>query len=156
MFELQTHWPALVELLSGTALRVWLVVAGLLVAGHYHAMANATQRAPVLIKYLALPLLTGAGVGMVWAGYTGNAPAGGLYSAAAAGLMVTVNLAVWASGAYVSTAFERAAEVREQIRREGHLFVDSVRTMAEAVHVPDTDAAPLQAEPETRQREAQR
>lgn len=148
MLDIQTQWPGLFDSLAGPALRVWLVVSGLLVSGHYHAMANATKRAPVFIKYLVLPLLTGAGIGMVWAGATGAALEGGLFSAAAAGCMVAVNLAVWASGAYVSAAFERAAEVREQINRRGHLFVNEMRTLAEAVRPADTDAAPLSTKKE--------
>lgn len=147
MLEIGTQWPGLFDSLTGPALRVWLVVSGLLVAGHYHAMANATKRAPVFIKYIVLPLLTGAGIGMVWAGATGAALEGGLFSAAAAGCMVVVNLAVWASGAYVSAAFERAADVREQINRSGHLFVNEMRTLAEAVRPTDTDAAPLSPSP---------
>ena len=148
----ELHFPAVLALMDGALLRVWLIVSGLLVAGHYHAMANATKRAPMLIKFLVLPLLTGAGIGMVWAGWTGNATAGGLYSAAAAGLMVTVNLSVWASGAYVSAMFDRAATLREQIKKDGHLFVHGLRSMAEAAHLPDTDAAPLEQPSEHKER----
>jgi hypothetical protein len=148
MFDVQANWPALGEFIFSTGLRVWLVVSGALVAGHYHAMAAATKRAPFLIKYAALPMLTGAGVGMIWAGATGDAAGGGLYSSAAAGLMVTVNLSVWASGAYVSAMLDRAAEVQERIKRSGHLFVADIRSMADAVNIPDSEAAAKKKERE--------
>jgi hypothetical protein len=148
MFDVQANWPAVAELIYSSAFRAWLVAAGVLVAGHYHAMAAATRRAPFLVKYAVLPMLTGSGVGMIWAGATGDTAGGGLYSAAAAGLMVTVNLSVWASGAYVSAAFDRAAEIQERIKRSGHLFVADIRSMADAVNIPDSEAAALEKERE--------
>lgn len=146
MFDVQTNWPAVAELIYSTALRVWLVASGVLVAGHYHAMASATKRAPFVIKYIALPMLTGSGVGMIWAGATGSTYSGGLYSAAAAGLMVTVNLAVWSSGAYVSAMFERAAEMREKIKRSGYLFVSDIRAMADAANLQEAEEAQREKE----------
>jgi hypothetical protein len=62
--------------------------------------------------------------------------------------MVTVNLSVWASGAYVSAMLDRAAEVQERIKRSGHLFVSDIRSMADAVNIPDSEAAALEKERE--------
>lgn len=143
MLELNTHLPGLLGVLAGPALRVWLVVTGLLVAGHYHAMAAATGRAPFFIKFMLLPLLTASGVGMVWAGGMGQLAMGALFAIGAAGLMVGVNLAVWASGAYVSAQFERAAAMKDQIAREGNVFVSGLRSMADAANLPDSSPAPL-------------
>jgi hypothetical protein len=55
--------------------------------------------------------------------------------------MVTVNLSVWASGAYVSAMFDRAAEMQERIKRRGYLFVSDIRSMAEAANLPDSESA---------------
>lgn len=122
------------------ALRVWLVVAGLLVAGHYHCMANFIGRAPHAVRALVLPSISGAGIGMAFCGAVGATLQGALFGAAAAGLMAVINLAAWGAGAYVSAQLERAAEMRAQIRREGWAFVHDYRSLAEAVNTPDHDA----------------
>lgn len=127
--------------LGEMALRVWLLATGVLVAGHYHAMANFIGRAPHVIKALALPAATGCGVGMAFCGAVGATLQGALFGAAAAGLMAVINLAAWGAGAYVSAQLERAAEVRAQIRREGWAFVHDVRSLADAVHTTDHEAA---------------
>lgn len=105
------------------ALRVFLFIAGAAIAGHYLLMANFMQRAPHSVKAVALPALTASGVGMAACAFSGAVHMGLLFGTLASGLMVFVNLAAWAAGAYVSEQFERAAEVREQIRREGWAFV---------------------------------
>lgn len=127
--------------LGETALRTWLIATGVLVAGHYHAMANFIGRAPHIIKALALPAATGCGVGMAFCGAVGATLQGALFGAAAAGLMAVINLAAWGAGAYVSAQLERAAEVRAQIRRDGWAFVHDYRSLAEAVHTADHEAA---------------
>jgi hypothetical protein len=131
-------------------LRVWLVVCGMLVAGHYHAMANFMREAPHVVKAIALPLVTGAGVGMVYSGASGVLHLGMLFSVAAAGLMAIINLAAWSSGAYVSEQFARAAAVRRQIKRDGWAFVNSYKSMSEAVDLPDSEPAPLEAQKKTK------
>ena len=105
--------------LAEYAIRVWLLVTGLLVAGHYHCMANYIKRAPHFVRALALPAITGAGVGMAVCALMGSTMQGAMFGAAAAGLMAVINLAAWGAGAYVSEQLERAAEVREQINRHG-------------------------------------
>ena len=152
MVDFTTYLPTLQAFMESPVFRAWIVVAGLVGAGHYHAMASASKRAPLLIKYLALPLMSGAGIGMVWGGVTGNTAAISFYSGAAAGLMVIVNVSAWGSGAYVSAVFERAAALREQIAKDGHIFVHGLRNMAEAAHLPDTDAAPLEQPREQKER----
>jgi hypothetical protein len=109
--------------LTEYALRVWLLVTGLLVAGHYHCMANYIKKAPHFVRALALPAITGAGVGMAVCALWGSTLQGAMFGAAAAGLMAIINLAAWGAGAYVSEQLERAAEVREQINRDGWAFV---------------------------------
>jgi hypothetical protein len=53
----------------------------------------------------------------------GSTLQGAMFGAAAAGLIAIINLAAWGAGAYVSEQLERAAEVREQINRDGWAFV---------------------------------
>lgn len=121
-------------LLAGNALHaalcVWLVVAGLAVAVHYHCMANFITKAPHWVRGVVLPVLTAAGVGMVWAGLSGNVPTGALFALLAAGLMPAVHLAAWAAGAYVAEQFERA----ERLKRQRYAFlrdaVDGATDMA--------------------------
>ena len=125
-------------------LRVFLFLAGALIAGHYLLMANFMQRAPHSIKALALPALTASGVGMAACAFSGAVHMGLIFGTVASGLMVFVNLAAWAAGAYVSEQFERAAEVREQINRDGWVFVRQYDQVAEAARVLDSDHAPLQ------------
>lgn len=127
------------------ALRVFIFIAGAAIAGHYFLMANHMQRAPHSVKALALPALTACGVGMAACAFSGAVHMGLLFGTLASGLMVFVNLAAWAAGAYVSEQFERAAQVREQIRREGWAFVRKFDQF--------TDVASLA---ESRQREKER
>lgn len=139
--------------LGEAALRLWLLAAGLLVAGHYHAMANFIGRAPHLIKALTLPAVTGCGVGMAFCGAVGATLQGALFGAAAAGLMAVINLAAWGAGAYVSAQLERAAEVRAQIKRDGWAFVHDYRALADAVNTPDHDTTDRPAHRHSAERE---
>lgn len=127
------------------ALRAWLLFTGLLVAGHYHAMANFLGRAPHLIKAVALPSVTGAGVGMAVCAAAGATLEGALFGTTAAGIMALVNLAAWRSGAYVSEQFERA----DRMRRHRHAFlreaVNGSEDLARLLE-QDSDTAPLTAE----------
>jgi hypothetical protein len=122
-----------------SALRVWLVIAGLIIAGHYHAMANYIRRAPHLVRGILLPAITGASVGMAYCGVVGMTFHGAMLGTLSAGLMSAINLAAWSSGAYVSSMFDRAAEMRERIHRRGYLFVSDIRSMADAVNLPEAE-----------------
>ena len=127
------------------ALRLWLLFTGLLVAGHYHCMANFSGRAPLVIKYAVLPAATFAGVGMAVAGGVGMFNEAAYFSFAVAGLMVTVNLAAFASGAYVSEQFERA----DRMKRYRNAFLrDAVNGSEDLARMleQDSDTAPLTAE----------
>lgn len=143
MPEVTLGSSALLLNLAELALRAWLIVTGLLVAGHYHCMANFLGRAPHLIRALALPTVTGAGIGMAFCGAVGATLQGALFGAAAAGLMAGINLAAWGAGAYVSAQLERAAEVRAQIKRDGWAFVRQFDQLAETARALDSDRAPL-------------
>lgn len=133
------------------ALRFWLLVTGLMVAGHYHAMANFTGRAPLLIKYLVLPSITFAAVGMAVAGFAGRYSEAAYFSFAVAGLMVTINLAAFASGAYVSEQFERAARLKRHRKAFLHEAVNGAEDLA---HLLDQDSAPAPLEAKERRQKA--
>lgn len=139
------------------ALRVFLFLAGALIAGHYLLMANFMRRAPHAVKAVALPVLTASGVGMAACAFSGAVHMGLLFGTLAAGLMVAVNLAAWVAGAYVSDQFERAAEVRSQIQRDGWAFVRSYDGLTDVARSLDSDRAPLQdpGQSPARQRERQ-
>jgi hypothetical protein len=117
-----------------SALRVWLVVAGLIIAGHYHAMANYIRRAPHLVRGILLPAITGASVGMAYCGVVGMTFHGAMLGTLSAGLMSAINLAAWSSGAYVSEQFERAARIRARIKQDGWAFVRDYDQMTDAVN----------------------
>jgi hypothetical protein len=130
---------------ADVALRAWLMFTGLLVAGHYHAMANYLGRAPHLIKAVALPSVTGAGVGMAVCAAAGATLQGAMFGALAAGIMALVNLAAWRSGAYVSEQFERA----DRMKRYRNAFLrDAVNGSEDLARLleQDSDTAPLTAE----------
>jgi hypothetical protein len=126
-------------------LRIWLLFVGLLVAGHYHCMANFSGRAPLFIKYAVLPASTFAGVGMAVSGAVGMFNEAAYFSFAAVGLMVTINLAAFASGAYVSEQFERADRMK---RYRAHFLREAVNGSEDLARLleQDSDTAPLSAE----------
>jgi hypothetical protein len=127
------------------ALRAWLMFTGLLVAGHYHCMANFSGRAPLVIKYAVLPAATFAGVGMAVAGGVGMFNEAAYFSFAVAGLMVTVNLAAFASGAYVSEQFERADRMKRYRNAFLREAINGSEDLARLLE-QDSDTAPLTAE----------
>lgn len=100
-----------------------LIVAGLVIAGHYLAMANCMKKAPHFVKILLLPAITGTGVGMAYCGWAGLEFYGALLGTVSAFCMTCLNLAAWHSGAYVSEQFNRAAKIRERIKRDANVFV---------------------------------
>lgn len=99
--------------------RLLLVLAGAGVAVHYHLMASFMRRAPWWVKYLALPVSTFGGVGMVFCGVTGAYLGGALASTVAMASVVVINLAAWANGAHVSVLFERQAQQRDLLKVKG-------------------------------------
>ena len=121
-----------------------LVVFGVTVATHYHAMANFMRRAPHFVKLLLLPLITGAGVGMAYCGWVGSNFQGALFGTLCAGSMTVVNLAAWRSGAYVSDKFDKAARLRKKIRRDAWVLVREYDQLADAFrssnHAPMDEA----------------
>lgn len=133
------------------ALRVLLFIGGSAIAAHYLLMANYMRRAPHSVKALALPALTASGVGMAVCAASGAVNMGLIFGTLASALMVFVNLAAWAAGAYVSAQFERAAEVREQIRREGWAFVRKFDQFTDVASVLDSAPAPLEQREKERQ-----
>jgi hypothetical protein len=143
MLDVGISISALWYAVADAAVRVLLFVGGLAIAVHYLLMANFMARAPHSIKAIALPAITASGVGMAACALSGALHMGLLFGTLAAGVMVGVNLAAWAAGAYVSNQFQRAAEVRDQIKRDGWAFVRSYDQLADAARVLDTDHAPL-------------
>ena len=131
--------------LADVALSAWLIITGVFVAGHYHCMANFSGRAPVFIKYAVLPATTFAGVGMVVSGAVGMFNEAAYFSFAAVGLMVTINLAAFASGAYVSEQFERADRMK---RYRAHFLREAVNGSEDLARLleQDSDTAPLTAD----------
>lgn len=121
------------------AARVLLFVSGCAAAVHYMLMANFMRRAPHVVKALALPALTASGVGMAVCAVINEVAMGMTFGTVAAGLMVFVNLAAWQAGAYVSSQFDRAAQVRDQIRRDGWVFVRQFDQMAEVAGMLDAE-----------------
>ena len=126
-------------------LRAWLILTGLFVAGHYHCMANFSGRAPWIIKYAVLAATTFAGVGMAVAGAAGMFNEAAYFSFAAVGLMVTINLAAFASGAYVSEQFERADRMKRYRKAFLRDAVNGSEDLARLLE-QDSDTAPLTAE----------
>lgn len=98
---------------------VLLVVAGVGVAVHYHLMASFMQRAPLWVKYVALPISTFGGVGMIFCGITGSYLGGAMASTIAMTSVVAINLAAWSNGAHVSVLFERQAQQRDLLKVKG-------------------------------------
>jgi len=121
------------------ALRVVLFGSGVAIAAHYMLMANFMKRAPHAIKAVALPAITASGVGMAVCSVIGEVHLGLIGGTIAAWLMVFVNLSAWAAGAYVSDKFEKAAQIREQINRDGWVFVKQFDQIAEAAKILDDD-----------------
>lgn len=144
MPELSTSTAALWLGAAEAALRLFLFVTGVLIAGHYLLMANFMQRAPHFVKAVALPVLTASGVGMVACAFSGALSMGLIFGSLAAGFMVAVNVAAWSAGAYVSEQFDRAAEVRAQIRRDGWVFVRRFDQMTDAARGFDSEPTPLE------------
>ncbi len=142
MSDLFLTGDAMVLLVADAALRLWLFCTGVLVAGHYHAMANFMGRAPHFVKALALPSVTGAGVGMVVCAAMGATLQGALFGALAAGLMAIVNLAAWATGAYVSDQFEKADRMRRYRRAFMRDAVNGSEDLARFLE-QDSNSAPL-------------
>lgn len=123
-----------------TFLRLWLIMFGLLVAGHYHCMANFITLSPAWVKLLA-GVTTAAGTGMVVCGYTGDIGNGALFSMLVTGPMAAIQLGAWAAGARVSEQFLTATLVKQQ----GWRFVRDQEAMAEVARLAaaNSDMAPL-------------
>lgn len=102
-----------VALMTEAALRLWLIVSGVVVAGHYHAMANSITKAPSWLRALALPVITSSGVGMAFCGLIGDISYAALFAILAAGVMPMVQLAAWGAGAYVSDQLARAERMKQ-------------------------------------------
>lgn len=130
------------------ALRLCLLAIGLLAGGHYHCMANFSRGGtPPVIKYLVLPCLTFAAIGMAAAGAAGLFAEAALFSFAVSGLMVVINLAAFASGAYVSEQFERADRMKRHRKAFLREAVNGSEDLARLLE-QDSDAAPLAAQKE--------
>lgn len=117
---------------------VLLVVAGVGVAVHYHLMASFMQRAPLWVKYVALPVSTFGGVGMIFCGITSSYLGGAMASAVAITSVVAINLAAWSNGAHVSVLFERQAQQRDLLKVKG--LMREFRTGVEEVRDLLTDS----------------
>lgn len=96
-----------------------LVVSGVGVAVHYHLMASFMRRAPLWVKYFALPVATFGGVGMVFCGISGSYLGGAMAATVAMASVVAINLAAWSNGAHVSVLFERQAQERDLLKVKG-------------------------------------
>jgi hypothetical protein len=124
-------------------MRVLMVATGLLVAGHYHCMANFISRAPHTVRLL-LVCASAAGVGMAATAVLGTVLQAAYFAVAASACMVLINLAAFAAGAYVSEQFARA----DRMKRNRQMFmreaVDGAVDMARFLDA-ESQPAPLEA-----------
>lgn len=124
------------------AIRFWLILVGLLVAGHYHCMANFLTKAPAWVKLMA-GLTTAAGTGMVFCGVTGDIGKGALFAMGSTGPMTAIALGTFGAGAYISDQFRKAALIKQM----GWRFVHEQDAIAEVARLAaNSDRAPLESE----------
>jgi hypothetical protein len=123
-------------------LQAWLVIVGLLAAGHYHCMANFLTTSPAWVKVMA-GLTTASGTGMVFSGVTGDIGMGAMFSLAAIGPMTAIALGTFGAGAYISDQFRKAALIKQM----GWRFVHEQEAIAEVARMAaNSDRAPLEPE----------
>ena len=95
--------------------RVFLGGVGLVMLGHFVAMANFLKRAPRVVRFVLLPTLAGLGMYLLGCGIKGQVyPA--LYVAGACAVVLALYLMAWHEGAHVSETFEQRARERDMER----------------------------------------
>lgn len=105
-----------------TFLRAALFLTGMWVAGHHFMAANALKRAPHLVKLVLMPATVVSGIGMCWGAWFMSSGVAMLWCIPAVMCMSVTEFLVWRAGAFISSAFEQQAEMKEQMRQHWNRF----------------------------------
>lgn len=113
--------------------RALLIVGGLASAGVFHCSANFLTAAPHSVKAFVLPVITGAGVGMAFFGFSGDVVAGSLVSVVQVAAVLTLWFVVWEAGAHISKVFAQQAEIKRRAYERTNQIMNPVYGGAELV-----------------------
>jgi len=97
--------------------RGYLVVSGLVIAGHFHCAANFLTEAPHYVKAIIMPGVVACGVGMAVSGFWGYMEFGAICGALAAGFMAALNMVAWGTGLYISSQISLAYKIKRDTKK---------------------------------------
>ena len=100
-------------------LRLVLFLAGAWRAGHHFLASNALTKTTHKVRLLLMPANVMCGVGMCHAAYFSGAQAAIFWCVPVVVFMSITEFLVWRSGAFISEAFARQEEAKEQMRNGG-------------------------------------
>lgn len=116
-----------------TFLRAALFLTGMWVAGHHFMAANALKRAPHLVKLVLMPATVVSGIGMCWGAWFMSSGVAMLWCIPAVMCMSVTEFLVWRAGAFISTAFEQQAKMKQELRQAYNRYRADLMTPWESV-----------------------
>lgn len=114
-------------------IRIVAFGVGVWTAGHYFLGANALEKAPHWVKLILFPSLVMSGIGLCFAAVVYGS---GMVFLLAAPLVLVLSIkdyCVWRAGAYMSTALDRQARMKERMRQAYNLYRSDLTAPVEAV-----------------------